>query len=100
MPPLPSCNGPQPLTWTKVTPSVTCYHSIPGVCTTAAVLELWCAVLSVFDFFLFSRKTRAVLLQRTSAVVHSYSSEHSSVIERTKHSAAPAQQYNCDAAPA
>ena len=85
VPPLPSCNGPRPLTWTKVTPSVSCYHSILGVCTTAAVLELWlvrCSLVFVFFSFFFSRKTRAVLLQRDGAAVHYYSSEHSSVIGR------------------
>ena len=28
VPPLPSGNGPRPLTWTRATPSVSCYHSI------------------------------------------------------------------------
>ena len=103
VPPLPSCNGPQPLAWTKVTPSVSCYHSILGVCTTAAVLELWhvrCSLCLSFFLFSFLGKTRAVLLQRDGAAVHNYSSEHSIVIGRTKYSAAPAQQYNCNAAPA
>ena len=59
VPLLPSCNGPQPLTWTKVTPSVTWYHSVLGVCTAAAVLELRhvrCSLCFFFPF-LFSENT-------------------------------------------
>ena len=109
MPPLPSCNGPQPLTWSKVTPSVSCYHSILGVCTTTTAVVLLllysncgmsCARYVCIFFLSFSQKTRAVLLQRAGAAVHNYSSEHSTVIERTNYSAAPAQQYNFNTAPA
>ena len=107
MPPFPSCNGPQPLTWTRVTPSVSCFHSILGVCTTAVVLLLlysncgMCCALCVCLFcILFSKKTRAVLLQRAGAAVHNYSSEHFTVVRCTNYSAAPAQQYNFNAAPA
>ena len=78
VPPLPSCNGPQPLTWTKVTPSVSCYHSILGVCTTAAVLELWhmrCSLCLSFFLFLFSEKHRrcccsVMVLQCTTTAVN------------------------------
>ena len=107
VPPLPSCNGPQPLTWTRMTPYVSCYHLILGVCTAAVVLLLlysncgMCCALCVFFllFFLFW-KTRAVLLQRAGAAVHNSSSVHSTVIGRTNYSAAPTQQYNFNAAPA
>ena len=107
VPPLSSYNGPQPLTWSRVTPSVSCYHSILGVRTTTAVVLLllysncgMCCTLCVFCFVFCFRKPRAVLLQRAGAAVHNYSSEHSTVIGRTNYSAAPAQQYNFNAAPA
>ena len=105
VPPLPSYNGPQPLIWTRVTPSVSYYHSILGVCTTVVVLLLlysnysMCCALCVCISFLFS-EIRAVLLQRAGAAVHNYRSEYSTVIGRTNYNAAPAQQYNFDAAPA
>ena len=62
VPLLPSCNGPQPLTSTRVTPSVSCYHSIIGVCTSAVVVLLrlysncgmYCALCVCFFFFFFS----------------------------------------------
>ena len=104
VPSFPSCNGLQPLTWTRVTPPVSCYHSILGVCTTVVVLLLlysnWdmCCALCVCIFF-FSRKTQAVLPQRAGAAVHNYSSEHFTVIGLTNYSAAPTQQYNFNAAP-
>ena len=60
----------------------------------------YCCCTQIVACAVLSRKPRAVLLQRAGAAVHNHSSEHFSVIGRTKYSAALAQQYNCNATPA
>ena len=68
---------------------------------TAAVFESWhvlCSLCLFFSFF-FSQKNTGGALQCDGAVMH-FSNEPSTAVGRTRCSAAPAQPYNFDAAPA
>ena len=108
VPPLPSGNGPQPLTWTRATPSshaIIRLWRVHSCCSpAAAVFESWHVLCSLCFFFFvhsfFLRKNTGRALQCAGAVMHNSSSEHSTAVGHTRYSAAPAQPYNFDAAPA
>ena len=80
-----------------------------GGCTPAVARRLlysnrgmYCALCACSFFFLFSQKNTDIALQCDGAIMHNSSSEHSTAVGHTRHSAAPAQPYKFkfDAAPA